>query len=81
MIDPRLAELLGLGGAVEVVVAVVVGVDQPGEGAGAEPAPLVAAPWTARVICACGVLVLAIGVYPLPFANAARAAMAVLGGR
>jgi hypothetical protein len=33
------------------------------------------------VIYACGVLVLAIGVYPLPFANAARAAMAVLGGR
>jgi NADH-quinone oxidoreductase subunit N len=51
------------------------------EGDGTEPAPLVASPWTARVICACGVLVLAIGVYPLPFANAARAAMAALGGR
>ena len=51
------------------------------DGEGAEPAPLVAAPWTERVIYACAVVVLAIGVYPGPFANAARAAMTALGGR
>jgi NADH-quinone oxidoreductase subunit N len=47
---------------------------------GEEPAPFVAAPWVERVIWACGVLVLVIGVYPMPFAQAARAAMMALGG-
>jgi NADH-quinone oxidoreductase subunit N len=51
------------------------------EGDGVEPATLVAAPWTERVIYACAVVVLAIGVYPAPFANVARAAMTALGGR
>ena len=51
------------------------------DGEGVEPAPLLAAPWTERTIYACAVLVLAIGLYPLPFANAARAAMIALGGQ
>ena len=51
------------------------------DGEGVEPAPLLAAPWTERTISACAVLVLAIGLYPLPFANAARAAMIALGGQ
>jgi len=50
------------------------------DGDGVEPAPLTAAPWTERVISACAVLVLAIGLYPMPFAQAARAAMIALGG-
>ncbi len=50
------------------------------DGADAEPAPLLAAPWAERTIYACGVLVLVIGLYPMPFAQAARAAMTVLGG-
>jgi NADH-quinone oxidoreductase subunit N len=49
------------------------------DGPEAEPAPLVAAPWTARVVTACGIAVLVIGVYPTPFAAAARAALAVVG--
>jgi NADH-quinone oxidoreductase subunit N len=51
------------------------------DGESAEPAAMVAAPWTERAIFACGALVLVIGLYPMPFADAARAAMAVLGGR
>jgi NADH-quinone oxidoreductase subunit N len=51
------------------------------DGEGSEPAPLLAAPWTERAIYACAVLVLAIGLYPMPFANAARAAMIALGGQ
>ena len=50
------------------------------DGDSAEPAAMVAAPWTERAIFVCGALVLVIGLYPMPFANAARAAMAVLGG-
>ena len=51
------------------------------DGEGVEPAELLAAPWAERAIYACAVLVLLIGVYPAPFANAARAAMTALGGR
>jgi len=51
------------------------------DGEGAEPATLVDAPWTERAVVVCGALVLLIGVYPAPFAGAARAAMAVLGGQ
>jgi NADH-quinone oxidoreductase subunit N len=50
------------------------------DGEGVEPAPIAAAPWATRVIYACGALVVLIGVYPMPFAEAARAAMAALGG-
>ncbi len=50
------------------------------DGDGVEPAPLAPAPWAERVIYACGVLVLLIGMYPMPFAEAARAAMTALGG-
>ncbi len=49
------------------------------EGDGAEPAELVAAPWTERVIFACGVAVLLLGVLPAPFLAAARATVGVLG--
>jgi NADH-quinone oxidoreductase subunit N len=51
------------------------------DGADAEPAALVAAPWTERVIYVCAVAVLVIGVYPGPFAAAARATMGLLAGR
>ncbi len=46
------------------------------EGEGADVLP---ARWTARAIGACGVLVLLIGVYPAPFAAAARATAALVG--
>ena len=49
------------------------------EGDGAEPAELVAAPWTERVIWACGAAVLVIGMLPAPFLAAARATTGVLG--
>jgi NADH-quinone oxidoreductase subunit N len=42
------------------------------EGEGAEPAALVAAPWTERVIVACAVVVLLIGMMPAPFAALAH---------
>ncbi len=51
------------------------------DGDGVEPAPLAPSPWTERVIYACAVLVLVIGLYPMPFAQAARAAMTTLGGK
>jgi len=50
------------------------------DGAEAQPAELVAAPWTERVIFACGVAVLVIGVYPGPFGQLARATIARLAG-
>lgn len=43
------------------------------DGADDEPAPLLLSPWTERVIWLCGVAVLVIGVFPGPFAQAARA--------
>ena len=49
------------------------------EGDGAEPATLVAAPWTERVIWACGVAVLVIGLLPAPFLAAARAMAGAVG--
>lgn len=49
------------------------------EGVDAEGVELLAAPWTARAIAACGVFVLVIGVYPAPFAAAARATAALVG--
>lgn len=49
------------------------------EPAAAEGAEVLAAPWTARVIAACGVFVLAIGVYPAPFAAMARVTAALVG--
>ena len=49
------------------------------EGDGAEPAELVAAPWTERVIWVCGAAVLLIGVLPAPFLAAARATAGLLG--
>ncbi len=49
------------------------------EGDGVEPAELVAAPWTERVIWVCGAAVLLIGVLPAPFLAAARATAGVLG--
>ncbi|HVN75389.1 MAG TPA: NADH-quinone oxidoreductase subunit N [Thermoanaerobaculaceae bacterium] len=51
------------------------------EGQDAEPAALVAAPWTERVIWACGAAVLVIGVLPAPFLAAAKATVGVLGLR
>jgi hypothetical protein len=39
----------------------------------------VAAPWTERVIWACGLAVLVIGLLPAPFLDAARATVGVLG--
>jgi NADH-quinone oxidoreductase subunit N len=50
------------------------------EGEGVEPATLVAAPWTERVVWACGLAVLVIGVLPAPFLTAAQATVGVLGG-
>jgi NADH-quinone oxidoreductase subunit N len=50
------------------------------EGQGVESAPLVAAPWTERVIWACGLAVLVIGLLPAPFLTAATATVGVLGG-
>jgi NADH-quinone oxidoreductase subunit N len=50
------------------------------DGEEAEPAPLVSAPWTERVVWACGLAVLVIGVLPAPFLTAARATVGVLGG-
>ncbi len=49
---------------------------EPAEEEGAE---VVTARWTARAIGACGVFVLVIGVYPAPFAAAARATAALVG--
>ncbi|OYV94290.1 MAG: hypothetical protein B7Z68_07875 [Acidobacteria bacterium 21-70-11] len=49
------------------------------DGEGAEPAELVAAPWTERVIWVCGAAVLVIGMLPAPFLAAARATVGVLG--
>ncbi len=49
---------------------------EPAEGEGAE---VVTARWTARTIGACGVFVLLMGVYPAPFAAAARATAALVG--
>ncbi len=49
------------------------------DGEGVEPAELVAAPWTERVIWACGAAVLVIGIVPAPFLAAARATAGVLG--
>jgi len=49
------------------------------DGEGAEPAPMVTAPWTERVIWACGLAVLVIGLLPAPFLAAARATVGVLG--
>jgi NADH-quinone oxidoreductase subunit N len=49
------------------------------EGDGAEPADLVAAPWTERVVWACGVAVLVIGMLPAPFLAAARTTAELLG--
>ncbi|MFI5167588.1 MAG: NADH-quinone oxidoreductase subunit N [Thermoanaerobaculales bacterium] len=49
------------------------------EGADAQPAPLVATPWTERVIWACGLAVLVVGLLPAPFLAAARATLGVLG--
>ncbi len=49
------------------------------DGADAEPAALVAAPWTERVIWLCGAAVLVIGVFPAPFLAAAKATVGVLG--
>jgi NADH-quinone oxidoreductase subunit N len=46
----------------------------------AQPASLIEAPWTERVIWACGLAVLIIGVLPAPFLDAARATVGVLGG-
>ena len=51
------------------------------DGAEAEPAELVVAPWTERVVAACAVVVLVIGVYPTPFAAAAQATATLLGVR
>jgi len=51
------------------------------DGADAEPAALLAAPWTERVIVACAVAVLVIGVLPGPFGEAARATVSVLAGK
>jgi NADH-quinone oxidoreductase subunit N len=50
------------------------------DGEEAQPASLVEAPWTERVIWACGLAVLIIGVLPAPFLDAARATVGVLGG-
>jgi len=50
------------------------------DGDEAQPAPLVEAPWTERVIWACGFAVLVIGLLPAPFLAAARATVGVLGG-
>jgi NADH-quinone oxidoreductase subunit N len=49
------------------------------DGADAEPAALLAEPWTERVIWACGVAVLVIGLMPAPFLAAAKATVGVLG--
>ena len=49
------------------------------DGADAEPAALVAALWTERVIWACGAAVLVIGLLPAPFLAAAKATVGVLG--
>jgi NADH-quinone oxidoreductase subunit N len=49
------------------------------DGEDAEPATLLAAPWTERVVWACGVAVLVIGLLPAPFLAAARATVGVLG--
>lgn len=49
---------------------------EPAEGEGAD---VVRAPWTGRAIAACGAFVLLIGVYPAPFAAAARATAALVG--
>jgi len=51
------------------------------EGEGAEPAALVAAPWSERAIALCGAAVLVIGLYPAPFLAAARVTAGVLGLR
>jgi NADH-quinone oxidoreductase subunit N len=50
------------------------------DGDEAQPATLVEAPWTERVIWVCGLAVLVIGVLPAPFLAAARATVGVLGG-
>jgi NADH-quinone oxidoreductase subunit N len=50
------------------------------DGEEAQPASLVEAPWTERVIWACGLAVLVIGILPAPFLDAARATVGVLGG-
>jgi NADH-quinone oxidoreductase subunit N len=49
------------------------------DGEDAEPATLLAAPWTERVVWACGVAVLVIGLLPAPVLAAARATVGVLG--
>ncbi len=51
------------------------------EGEGAEPAALVAAPWTERAIALCGAAVLLVGLYPGPFLLAADVTAGVLGVR
>jgi hypothetical protein len=50
------------------------------DGDEAQPASLVEAPWTERVIWVCGFAVLVIGVLPAPFLAAAKATVGVLGG-
>lgn len=51
------------------------------DGADAQPAALIGAPWTEAVIWLCGVAVLAIGLVPAPFLAAAKATVGVLGLR
>jgi NADH-quinone oxidoreductase subunit N len=48
------------------------------DGAEAEPAPIIAAPWTERVIWVCGVAVLVIGILPAPFLDAARTTLGII---
>jgi len=50
------------------------------DGDEAQPAELVAAPWSERVIAACAVAVLLIGVLPGPFAELARVTARLVGG-
>ena len=51
------------------------------DGADAEPAALLAAPWTERVIVACAIAVLVIGVLPGPFGAATRATVSLMAGK
>ena len=46
---------------------------------GAQPATLVPAPWTDAVVAVCAVAVLVIGLYPAPFAAAAKVTLGALG--
>ncbi len=49
------------------------------DGEGVEPATLVVAPWTDAVVAMCAVAVLVIGLYPAPFAAAAKVTLGALG--